>query len=260
MNHLKHDLKTLQAQFQACLIDADDEIEASVLETPNFNAQDRMAVYINAYYLRLVDILGKDFPALKLFCGEDKFDEAAFAYLAAHPSQNYSLYQLGKDFSAFLKTYLSNEPIIAELAAFERALSEVLLAGKAKRLGVQTLLDLTPSLWPTMQLLLHPAVQFLDLIHNTPLIWRALNTAQPLPAVEVTPHSYLIWRLHLQPHFRALDAAEAHILNAIDGGHYFAEICENLIGHLAEEEIPGFVARVIQQWVMNGVFVETIAV
>ena len=254
MNNSKYDLKTLQAQFQACLMEDDQQIEPSILSTPNFNAQDRLAVYANGYCARLVDILGKDFPMLKLFCGEEKFDDAGFAYLAHHPSQNYSLYQFGKYFSEFLKSYLSAEPIIAELAAFERALGEVLVAGNAQRIGMQALLDLAPEQWPTMQLVLHPAVQSVDLTLNTPVIWRALNTQQSLPAVESAPSSYLIWRFHLQPYFRTLNSAELRILNSIQRGDCFAEICEDLVGHLAEEKIAGFVASVLQQWLQDGIF------
>lgn len=268
------DLKTLQAQFQACLIDDDQQIESSIMSTANFNVQDRLAVYADGYRLRLVDILAKEFPLLKLFCGEEKFDDAAFAYLDQHHSQHYSLYQFGKYFSEFLKSYYKNEPIITELAAFERALGDVLLAGNAQRIGVQALLDLTPEQWPLIKLLLHPAVQSLDLTLNVPVIWRALNAQQSLnlldtavgenkdegyardllSTVESSPASYLIWRFHLQPYFRALTPQEMQIFSSIQRGDCFAQTCEDLMGHLAEEEIGGFVASVLQQWLTNGIF------
>ena len=255
MSHSSENLKTLQNQFQANLIDFDEQIISSIQSSSHFNAHDRLAVYSDGYYLRLVDILAKNFPMLKLFCGEDKFDDAAFAYLSEHPSRDYSLYQLGKYFSIFLGSYFSSEPVISELAAFEWAFHEVLLAGNARRIGTQALLDLTPEQWPAIKLVLHPAIRFLHLKLNTPIIWRALHNQQDLPKLESSPCDYLIWRFHLAPYFCALNPEQKHIFTSIQAGSCFAEICENLIGHMPEEEIGGFVAGVLQQWLKSGVFI-----
>lgn len=249
-------LKTLQQQFQNFLIQDDQTIVASIKSTPTFNVQDRLAVYSDAYYLRLVDILAKEFPRLKKFCGEEKFDEAAFRYLDQHPSQHYSLYRFANHFSRFLKTYFNGEPIIAELAVFERALSDVLLAGNGQRISFQALLDLSPEQWPAMKLILHPAVQVIALTFNVPDIWRALNTEQALPEVKSSPSHYLIWRFHQQPYFAAITPEQSRIFTAIQRGDCFAEICEGLIGHLEEEKIGEFVAGVLQQWLTNGIFTQ----
>jgi len=249
-------LKTLQAQFQNFLIQDNPAIIAAIKSTPNFNAQDRLAVYSDAYYLRLVDILAKEFPRLKKFCGEEKFDEAAFRYLDQYPSQHYSLYRFANHFSGFLKTYFNGEPMIAELAIFERALSDVLLAGNGQRIGVQALRDLTSEQWPVMKLILHPAVQAIALTLNVPDIWRALNTEQTLPEIKSSPSAYLIWRFHQQPYFAAITPEQLRIFTAIQCGDCFAEICEDLIGHLEEEKIGAYVAGVLQQWLTSGIFTQ----
>lgn len=249
-------LKTLQQQFQDFLIQDDPTITASIRSTPTFDVQTRMAVYSDAYYLRLVDILAKEFPRLKKFCGEEKFDEAAFRYLDQYPSQHYSLYRFANRFSGFLKTYCSDEPMIAELAIFERALSDVLLAGNAQRIGVQALRDLTPEQWPVMKLILHPAVQAIDLTLNVPELWRALNAEQALPEVKFSPSAYLIWRFHQQAYFAGITPEQCRIFIAIQRGDCFAEICEDLIGHLEEEKIGAYVAGVLQQWLSSGIFKE----
>ena len=249
-------LKTLQQQFQDFLVQDDQRIIASIKSTPTLNAQTRMAVYSDAYYLRLVDILAKEFPRLKNFCGEEKFDEAAFRYIDQHPSQHYSLYRFANQFSVFLKAYLSDEPIIAELAVFERALSDVLLAGNGQRIGVQALRDLKPEQWPMMRLILHPAVQVIALTLNVPDFWRALNTEQALPEVKSSPSHYLVWRFHQRPYFAVITPEQFCIFTAIQRGDCFAEICEALIGHLEEEKIGAYVAGVLQPWLGNGIFTE----
>lgn len=249
-------LKNLQQQFQNFLIQDDQTIGTSIKSTPTFNTQDRLAVYSDAYCLRLIDILAKEFPMLKKFCGEEKFDEAAFRYLDQHPSQHYSLYRFANHFSGFLKTYFNDEPVIAELATFERALSDVLLAGNGQRIGVQALLDLTPEQWPNMKLILHPAVQTIALTLNVPDIWRALNAEQALPEIKSSPSAYLIWRFHQQSYFASLTPEQFRIFTAIQHGDCFAEICEDLIGQLEEEKIGEFVAGVLQQWLKNGIFTQ----
>lgn len=249
-------LKNLQMQFQNCLIHFDKKIESSIQFTENFNVQERLSIYSDGYRLRLLGILAKDFPVLKFFLGEEKFDNAALHYLDTYPSSHYSLYQFGRNFSIFLKSYLPHEPLVGELATFERALSDVLLAGNGKRIGVNTLLDLKPEEWPSMTLTLHPAVQSLHLNLNVPDFWRALQNKQPLPAVTISPSKYLIWRFHLRPYFCSLTPQQLRIFTNIQKGLCFAEVCEDLIGHLPEEQIGSFVADVLRQWLSNGMFIQ----
>src|ERR1700693_5287793 len=52
---------------------------------------ERLEVYANAYYARLLECLRDEFPALLHAVGEEVFDGLAFEYLPSYPSQSYTL-------------------------------------------------------------------------------------------------------------------------------------------------------------------------
>lgn len=78
------------------------ELEAVVRRSKNLTAAERLAIYANAYYARLLECLGAFYPVLKTALGEDVFDSFAFEYLQRYPSRSYTLDHLGEKFARFL--------------------------------------------------------------------------------------------------------------------------------------------------------------
>ena len=78
------------------------ELEAVVRRSRNLTAGERLSIYANAYYARLLECLGACFPVLKRALGDDVFDSFAFEYLQRYPSRSYTLDRLGESFARFL--------------------------------------------------------------------------------------------------------------------------------------------------------------
>jgi hypothetical protein len=78
------------------------ELEAVIRRSRNLTAADRMAIYANAYYARLLECLGSFFPVLLDALGGDVFESLAFEYLQHYPSGSYTLDRLGDNFARFL--------------------------------------------------------------------------------------------------------------------------------------------------------------
>jgi hypothetical protein len=78
------------------------ELEKVVLRSSKLGAADRMRVYANAYYARLIDCLRESFPVLAQALGDEMFDSFAFEYLGAYPSRSYTLERLADHFADFL--------------------------------------------------------------------------------------------------------------------------------------------------------------
>lgn len=79
------------------------DIESVIGSSRSLSSVDRLAVYGNAYFARLVECLGDTFPAVKHALGEETFNGFAVAYLQAHPSQSYTLDDLGRQFPGWLR-------------------------------------------------------------------------------------------------------------------------------------------------------------
>jgi hypothetical protein len=78
------------------------ELEAVIRRSRNLTAAERISIYANAYYARLLECVGECFPILKGALGEDVFNGFAFDYLQRYPSRSYTLDHLGENFPRFL--------------------------------------------------------------------------------------------------------------------------------------------------------------
>ena len=62
------------------------QVEQVVDPSKRRTSIERIEVYANAYYARLLECLRDEFPALFHAVGEEVFDGLAFGYLQAYPS------------------------------------------------------------------------------------------------------------------------------------------------------------------------------
>ena len=79
------------------------DLERVIRRSRRVSAHDRLSIYANAYYARLLECLGECFPVLKRTVGDDLFNEFAFGYLQRYPSRSYTLDQLGQRFAQYLE-------------------------------------------------------------------------------------------------------------------------------------------------------------
>jgi hypothetical protein len=79
------------------------ELEAVIGRSRNLTAAERMGIYANAYYARLLECLAAYFPMLQKTLGAEIFEGFAFEYLQQYPSKSYTLDRLGENFARFLE-------------------------------------------------------------------------------------------------------------------------------------------------------------
>ena len=91
------------AEAQALIRLPRGELEAVVRRSRNLTAAERIGIYANAYYARLLECLAAYFPMLQKTLGEEIFEGFAFEYLQRYPSRSYTLSRLGEDFPRFLE-------------------------------------------------------------------------------------------------------------------------------------------------------------
>ena len=105
-------------------------IDSVVLPSSRQSSLERLAVYGNAYFLRLLECLRDLFPCLTDAIGRETFDQFAAAYLAGHPPTSYTLQRLADRFAEFLaETQPSQDAdwsgFVVELAQLEGAIEQV---------------------------------------------------------------------------------------------------------------------------------------
>ena len=100
-------MNDLQQWMQQALI-RPDQVDANAVNKTfvpgaQLSAQACLGIYQRGYILRLTKCLAEQFPALSHALGEGLFDQFALRYLRIHPSDSYTLYELGRRFADFLE-------------------------------------------------------------------------------------------------------------------------------------------------------------
>src|SRR6266850_3934799 len=123
--------------------------------------KERIAIYTQMYYARLLEVLREDFPRVAAILGCERFTEVVGVYLACHPSTHPSLRHLGRHFAVFLDTRpeVVSLPFLSDLARLEWARGEVFDAPDAEPLRLEHLHGFSPDEWPALRFQLIPAFQ-----------------------------------------------------------------------------------------------------
>jgi hypothetical protein len=151
-------------------------------------------------------------------------------------------------------------PLLAELARWEWALSEVFDAADAAPLGSVALARVAPADWAQLRFTWHPSVRRLALRWNAPQLWKALtgDSQRPELSVLAEPVEWLAWRHELKTYFRSLEPTEARAVDAARGGHSFGELCELLATAAGADAAPAAAAALLRGWLAGGLIVAAV--
>ena len=250
-------LDEVQSDFQAYLLGRDNDMMARVNETAKASRQTLLGVYFDAYSLRLVEALATNYPNLQLLVGGETFDRLGRAYLAGQPSHQPSIRWFGHRLASYLATTAPwmDEPVLADMAKLEWALSEAFDAANAALLDFDTVAAVPPAAWPGLRFRALPSLRRFELVMNATEIWRALAAEEtpPDPApLANAPVQWVVWRPALITEFRSLETDEAAALDALEEGADFATLCELLFTWHAEDEAAPRAAGLLRAWVDAG--------
>src|SRR5262245_52698034 len=71
------------------------ELEQVFLPSHELTSAERVGVYAEMYFLRLVEVLVDEFPGLVALLGREEAERLFRDYVCAHPSRHFSLNRLG---------------------------------------------------------------------------------------------------------------------------------------------------------------------
>jgi len=203
---------------------------------PELPAVERVNIYANMYFFRILDCLKEDFPSLVKILGDREFHNLIVQYLQVYPPTHFSLRYVGQHLSEFLK----GRGELADLAQFEWAQIEAFDAADAQVLTHEDLQKIPADDWPEMKLQLHPSCQLLHVHYNVHEICPNIQTQE----------TYLrIWRQNLNVYHAAISADEFAALKAIQSGACFADVC-------AQVDDAHQVMTWLSGWISQGLLVQ----
>ncbi len=221
-------------------------------------AVERLDIYANMYFYRLLEVLQGDYPKVEAAVGKPAFHNLITEYLLAFPSTSPSIRDAGQHLPAFLQDHaLARErPFLPSLARLEWARVEVFDREDAEPLALPDLAALPPERWPELVLRTVPALRLLELDYPALEQFAALTQDGALPEVllQRAPTTLLVWRRDFQVWMRPVVADEASLLRPLGGGRSFAWLCEEL--HRTEGSDEAATQRafsLLSEWTQSGV-------
>ena len=287
-----HDLDVVQRWFQAVVshpsgvgegVDSHqaqelirlkrDELEKVVRSTGRFSASERLSVYANAYYARLLECLGESFPVLKHALGEDTFNEFAFGYLQTYPSRSYTLNRLGEDFARHLdetrpdrsgrEEQGPNWPdFLIDLARLEWTISQVFDGPGLEQedpLDYESLQAIAPQQWVQARLKLAVCLKLLQFsypINDYYTEARRAKEGEAIPLPEARPQFVAIGRREYVVRRYELSEPQYRLLESLQAGETIGQAieCAAEILDADDEELAVSLRSWFHNWAAEGFF------
>jgi hypothetical protein len=205
-----------------------ERIESAFAGTPAFPADERVDVYANMYYWRILDALREDFSQLVKLLGEDLFQKLIRDYLRRNASEHPSLGYVGRHFPRFLRERGEefSRSDVADLAELEWSRARVFEDAAAPSISATAVKNILPQDFAFATVRLIPALRLIDLEHDVASVWRRLeNDEEPGDPTCVATH-IVVWRPEFEVLHSVVEADEAEGVRLALEGRTFAEVCE----------------------------------
>jgi hypothetical protein len=228
-------------------------------EDERLPAVDRLEIYANAFFFRILDALRENHGALCAALGEELFHDLVTVYLLVHPPRHYSLTHAGDALPHYLAAAPSAAPFrracawAPDLARLEHARLVAFHAADAEPLPRSDLEQLAPEAWEMLRLHLVPSLSLLELAWPVHALMRAHDAGEPPPGIAPAAVHLAVWRFEETVRFRTLDAQEAQALALAGTGATFGAICEATAEHATPAEAPALAAGWLSRWQSAGV-------
>ena len=246
------------------------DLECVVAGDPRGSATDRLGIYADMYFLRLLEVLRGAFPRVREVLGDDDFAALATDYLEAHPSRHPSLRHLGDGLAGFLRDPAAPRPhapelppFVADLAALEWARYDVFDEADAAPVTLAALQVLPAAVFAQVPVRLVPAHRVVPVEHAIETTWRALGRREAWHAPVLEGRRLLVWRQGTFVYHRPVGPLEGAVLDGARAGTTFGTICEQIAEHLAapatDAEAPACAAErafeLLARWVSDELLV-----
>jgi len=243
---------------------ADGNCDAVIGRSRNLTSVERLSIYHNAYFARLLECLRSIYPMLARTVGEEAFDALAIGYLQASPSRSYTLDRLGDDFMGYLDQTRPDRDdagrpteewpdFLIALARLEWTIGEVFdgpgTEGQAT-LSAESLLAIDAERWPAVRLLPAPCLRTLAFrfpVNDYFTSLRQTDDGDDLPELPPAEPSWLaLSRRDFVVRRHALEQGQYELLTSLSAGQPIGAAIEQLA--MATTIDLGQLARDLRDW------------
>ena len=251
--------------------------EAAAFIKPNdrLSSFERLEIYNRQYWFRIISAFAEDFPGLAAVVGDPAFERLTRAYLSDHPSQSFTLRNLGSQLESWLAAHpefagkrldLALDVVRLEWAyieAFDNAEERALTLADLGQLDGESQLSLQPHV--RLLHLQHPVDDFVIDVHRRQASQSVASNAvtevrharsRRLPALKRKEIYLSVHRFDNSVYYKQLEREEYELLRGLDEGKTLADALDHAFAFSAipEKEQPARVQTWFTGWAELGWF------
>jgi hypothetical protein len=225
-------LRDLQRAFvRGALSDAAPSSICAEIIGAGIAPERRLAIYRNNAVEGFLKTLQATFPTIVRLSGEDWFRQIGRQYMRRYPSRSGNIHYVGEHFATFLEAELegSSYEYFADVARFEWAYQEVLVAADHPTFDLNALAVVPPEDYGALRFRTHPAMRLVHSRFPVLAIWRANQpdaAADERIALDQGSSSVLLIRRADHVELRELPPAESALLAALVRGESLERAAE----------------------------------
>ena len=272
LTELQHWVVRHLQQLRALPKDATIRAEAADRLTGNDRLLpvEQLEIYREQFWLRHTASLVEDFPGVGGILGQADWEQLVEGYLQAHPSDSWTLRELGRQFAEHVAhcPALAHQRLCSDMARLEWLFIELFDAAEHPPLDLGKLAALPPSALETGQILLHPALRLLEVSYPVADLRMRLIThrshGSPGPAVEIPEpqaQALVLYRgADRRLYHHPVNPEAFELLSALGRGLSLIGACEHALQRHPEhaERLQQSVAGWFQEWARRGWIVDVL--
>jgi len=238
-----------------------DEASLEGLVTPSndLTAFERISIYADMYYPRLLEVMEGDYPTVRHLFGAALFEKTATDYLCRHPSTQPNLNALGIEFPQYLATTAQNLPHLEfahALAMVERAVQDVFDERYAARIPIEKLQEIPRENWDRMRLQLMPALRLLKVEYPVNDYISAVREDRHLDIPAAKPTHVVVYRVDYSVWRNDLSLAQFELLCGLNQGLDLNDALEATaaVPGVDIDALIGAIGQWFERWASQGFF------
>jgi Putative DNA-binding domain len=200
---------------------AASKLETVVLPSKSLTSTERLGIYANMYYARLIEVLDAEYPTTRQILGPDAFEAACRKFIARHPSRTRTLGHLSEQFPAFLARHLprsNRHGLAVDVARIERAMEDVFDARRAEPMTPEQFASIGGDQWERVKLAVTPALRLLTLRFPANAYMNAVRDGAKPGIPRPRPSFAIVYRRGFQVFRRDQAREQFRLLSALAAG------------------------------------------
>ena len=237
----------------------ESRLEDLVLPSSQLSASERLGIYADMYFWRLVDILAEEFPTVRHLFGKELFKQVVEDYVTRHPSTHYSLTRLGCKFPGYLAGEAHSVPHLefaSNVAAVERAMEDVFDERLVEPIEFEDLAAIPMERWGDVRLRTIPALRLLQLDYPVNDFMTAVRDERHMDVPARIPSFVSVYRRNYRVVRADLDAQRFTLLAALEKGEFLGtavELCASL-PEADTDALADVLSGWFREWSSEGIF------